>query len=244
MLTTLTAVIFTLLLVAGVPALSYSTSRNPEVRTLPRLSLYVSTIFSQWLLTVVGLGVVFLILRKVFVNGFAEVPLGDTLRWGVGITLAALLALALVIYCERRGWLPLESDLVYLLIPQTPREKFWGVLIIAPTAAFCEEFLYRGYLLTQLHDWLHSTLWAWVVCSLAFGLAHFYQGWSGMTRAGLLGALLAYPVVRLGSLYPAMLAHWMIDAVALVWFGPWMIQKYTDEKGRLLAGNAGGPSSV
>ena len=87
---------------------------------------------------------------------------------------------------------------------------------MAPTAAFCEEFLFRGYLFAQMHDWLHSTWWAWIGCSLAFGLAHCYQGWGGMARAALLGSLLTYPVVRLGSLYPSMLAHWMIDAAALV----------------------------
>lgn len=234
MFTTLIAVVFTLVLVAGVPALSYSTARNSEIRKMPRLGLYLSAVFSQWLLTVVALGVVFLIARKVFVQGFAAMPLTAALEWGAGIAVAALLALSFVILCERRGWLPRESDLVYLLIPETPREKLWAVLIIAPTAAFCEEFLFRGYLLTQLHDWLHSLLWAWVVSSVAFGLAHFYQGWSGMIRAGLLGALLAYAVVRWGSLYPAMLAHWMIDTVALLWLGPWMVHKHTASEGRML----------
>ncbi|MGD1104560.1 MAG: type II CAAX endopeptidase family protein [Terriglobia bacterium] len=234
MFTTLIAVVFTLVLVAGVPALSYSTARNSEIRKMPRLGLYLSAVFSQWLLTVVALGVVFLIARKVFVQGFAAMPLTAALEWGAGIAVAALLALSFVILCERRGWLPRESDLVYLLIPETPREKLWAVLIIAPTAAFCEEFLFRGYLLTQLHDWLHSLLWAWVVSSVAFGLAHFYQGWSGMIRAGLLGALLAYAVVRWGSLYPAMLAHWMIDTVALLWLGPWMVGKDIAAEGRML----------
>jgi hypothetical protein len=234
MLTTLIAIIFTLVLVVGVPALSYSTARKSEIRTMPRLDLYLSAVLSLWLLTAVGLGVVYLIARKVFVKGFAVMPLSLALEWGTGIAVAALLALGLVIWCERRGWLPRESDLTYLLIPETPREKVWAVLILAPTAAFCEEFLFRGYLLTQLHDWLHSLLWAWVVSSLAFGLAHFYQGWSGMTRAGLLGALLAYPVVCWGSLYPSMLAHWMIDTVALVWLGPWMVHKDDADEGRML----------
>ncbi len=233
MFTTLIAILFTLVLVVGVPALSYFTSRNSEIRKMPRLGLYHSAVFSQWLITVVALGVVFLIARKVFVKGFAALPLTPTLEWGAGIAVAALLALSLVILCERRGWLPRECDLVYLLIPETPREKLWAVLIVAPTAAFCEEFLFRGYLLTQMHDWLHSLLWAWVVSSVAFGLAHFYQGWSGMIRAGLLGALLAYPVVRWGSLYPAMLAHWMIDTVALLWLGPWMVRKDTATEGRM-----------
>jgi membrane protease YdiL (CAAX protease family) len=226
MFTTLVAVLFALLLVVGVPALSFATARNSEIRNLPRLNLYLSAVFSQWLLTIVGLGVVYLVARKVFAQGFAAMPLILILEWGAGMAVAALLALSLVIWCERRGWLPREADLVYLLIPETPREKLWSVLIIAPTAAFCEEFLFRGFLLTQFHDWLHSLLWAWLVTSLAFGLAHCYQGWSGMIRAGLLGALLAYPVVRYGSLYPAMLAHWLIDTVALLWLGSWMKDSY------------------
>jgi membrane protease YdiL (CAAX protease family) len=233
MFTTLIAILLTLVLVAGVPALSYATAHNSEIRKLPRLNLYLSAVFSQWLLAVAALGLVFLIAPKVFVKGFGPMPLRPALVWSAGIAVVALLGLGLAIWCERRGWLPRESDLVYLLIPETSREKLWAVLIVAPTAAFCEEFLFRGYLLTQMQDWLHSLWWAWVVSSLAFGLAHCYQGWSGMTRAGLLGALLAYPVVRFGSLYPAMLAHWMIDTAALVWLGPWMISKDTAIEGRM-----------
>jgi membrane protease YdiL (CAAX protease family) len=225
MFTTLLAIVFSLVLVGGVPALSYSTARNTELWKIPRLGLYISAVFSQWLLTIVGLGVVYVVARKVFVQGFAAMPLRPALEWGAGITVAAVLGLGLVIWCEGRGWLPREPDLVYLLIPETSREKLWAFLILSPTAAFCEEFLFRGYLLTQLHDWLHSLMWAWVVSCVAFGLAHCYQGWSGMTRAGLLGALLAYPVVRWGSLYPAMLAHWMIDSAALLWLGPLMLRR-------------------
>jgi membrane protease YdiL (CAAX protease family) len=226
MFTTLIAVLFTALLVVGVPALSYSTARNRQIREMPRLALYMSAIFSQWLLTVVGVAVVFLVDRRVFQQGFAAFPLFDVLGWAVSIALISILALSLVIFCEERGWLPRESELVYMLIPETTRERIWSILILAPTAAFCEEFLFRGYLLMQLNYWLHSVSWAWVLCSVAFGLAHFYQGWSGMTRAGLLGALLAYPVVRLGNLYPSMLAHWLIDAVVLAWLAPWLIRKH------------------
>lgn len=224
MITTLTAIIFTLFLLVGVPALSFSTARNEQVREMPRLALYLSAIFSQWLLAIVGLVVVFLIAPRVFASGFAATPLARAFAWSLGVSGAAVLVLAVVIGCERAGWLPREPELVYLLIPQTAREKFWAVLILAPTAAFCEEFLFRGFLLTQLHDWLHSLVWAWALSSVAFGLAHCYQGWSGMTRAALLGALLAFSVVRTGTLYPAMLAHWMIDTTALLWLGPWMLR--------------------
>ncbi len=225
MFNTLIAALFTLVLLLGVPALSYSNTRNNEIQKIPRLSLYFSAVVSQWLLTGVGVGVVFVAARKVLATGFAAMPLPAILEWGVGIAGASLAALGMVTWCEGRGWLPRESSLVYLLIPETRREKLWAALIVSPTAAFCEEFLFRGFLLTEFHDWLHSLLWAWVVSSAAFGLAHFYQGWTGMIRAGLLGALLAYPVVQWGNLYPAMLAHWIIDTVALLWLGSWMIGK-------------------
>ena len=226
MFTTLIAVLFALVLVVGVPALSYSTARNSEITRMPRLGLYLSAIFSQWLLTVIGVAVVYLAAREVFVRGFAALPWSVVLEWGVGVALAAILGLGLVVLAERRGWLPPESILVHLLVPETSHEKLWAVLIISPTAAFCEEFLYRGFLLQQTHDWSHSLLCAWVVSSVAFGLAHCYQGWSGVTRAALLGALLAYPVVRWESLYPAMLAHWMIDTVALLWLGPLVVPRH------------------
>jgi membrane protease YdiL (CAAX protease family) len=221
-MSTALAIVFTLVLVAGVPALSYSTARSHEIRNLPRLDVYASAVLSQWLLALVGLGVVWLVAPKVFLTSFAAIPLGPMAEWTGGIAFGALLALGVVVWCERRGWLPREPELVYLLIPETPREKLWAALVVAPTAAYCEEFLYRGYLLAQLHEWCHSFLWAWIASSVAFGLAHCYQRWSGMTRASLLGALLACPVMRWGSLYPSMLAHWIIDAAALLWLGSWM----------------------
>jgi membrane protease YdiL (CAAX protease family) len=231
---TLIAALFTAMLVVGVPMLSYSTARNSQIRELPRLTIYVSAVFSQWVLALLGSGVVLLVAPEVFRVGFRVLPLVDALGWAAGIALVSLLALGLVLLCEHRGWLPQESELVNLLIPETTREKVWSVAIVAPTAAFCEEFLYRGFLLTQLTHWLHSTGWAWVMCSVAFGLAHSYQGWGGMIRAGLLGALLAYPVVRFGSLYPSMLAHWLIDAVALIWLGRWLSRRDVSVEGRML----------
>ena len=110
--------------------------------------------------------------------------------------------------------------MVHLLMPESRLERWWALLGLAPTAGICEEFLYRGFLLSEASGWFHSALWGIVISSLAFGLAHVYQGVNGMFRAALLGALLAYPVVAVGSLYPSMTAHFLIDAVALLWLGP------------------------
>lgn len=224
MIATLTAALFALLLVAGMPLLSYSTGRNPHIRELPRRDLYFSAALSQWLVTAAGAGIVWWAAPQVFASGFRRAPLGPTLAWAVCIAGAALVGLAAVIFCERRGWLPREPDLIHFLIPQTRQEKLWAALLVATTAACCEEFLFRGFLLAELRLWSHSAGWAWFGSSVAFGLAHSYQGLSGMARAALLGALLAWPVVALGSLYAAMLAHWMIDAAALVYLGPRMLR--------------------
>ncbi len=217
------AIIFALLLMVGVPILSFTTARNPELRLLPRRVLYLSAVGSQWLLTTVGAVVVWATsLDPVFLRGASAAAF---LGWTIILTGSSLAGLGALLLLERRGWWPPESDLVYLLLPSNRLEKVWAVLFVAPTAALCEEFLYRGYLMAQLEHWFHSVSWAWAISSVAFGLAHTYQRINGMLRASLLGALLAYPVVRLGSIYPSMAAHFLIDALALAWLGPAMLEQ-------------------
>lgn len=214
------SIVFIAFLAAGVPMLSAATARDSEVREIPRLALYISAVVSQWVIGGVGLLVFFLSPLTVSTAGFRAIPPGAGLIWAcgmVGVSVACMLA---ALFLERRGWWPAEAELVRRLIPETRGEKLWSVLLLAPTAALCEEFLYRGYLLAQLTRWLPDSTWAWAASSLIFGLAHAYQGWSGVARASLLGALLGYPVICLGSLYPSMLAHALIDALSFTWLGP------------------------
>lgn len=216
---------FVLILVVGVPALSYVTARRADILLIPRRALYLSAAISQWILALLGCVAVLATGWGFRAVGLRGVPADALLRWASLLTFIALATLGLWLVLERWGGWPEESDLVYLLMPETRKEKLWAVLVVAPTAAFCEEFLYRGYLLAQLSTWLDSDLWGLVLSSAAFALAHVYQGSSGMLRVGLLGALLALPVLRLGSIYPSMAAHFLIDAVALAWLGPRLLGK-------------------
>ena len=221
------SVLFVLLLVAGVPVLSYATARRPELRMIARPDLYLSAVVSQWILTVGGVVVVLAGGPNFRSIGFRGVTPGDFFFWLGLLAAVSVAGLGLILVLERRGWWPPEPDLVLLLMPANRREKLLAVLMVAPTAALCEEFLYRGYLLSQLSVWLGGSLWAWAMSAIAFGLAHCYQGLNGMARAAILGALLAYPVLRLGSLYPSMAAHFLIDAVALAWLGPRFLTRPT-----------------
>ncbi len=216
----LLTVTLVLLLLGAVPVLSFLTARRSELRFLPRINLYASAVISQWLLAVLTSGVIWLAGPGFVAVGFRAVPQGQFFAWSAAIGLGTLAALGLVIALERLGWWPEESDLVHLLIPQTRLEKILAVFLVAPTAAFCEELIYRGFLFAQLLAWTDSVAWALVISSFGFALAHVYQGVHGMTRVALLGALLTVPLIRTGSLFPSMAAHFLIDAVALAWLGP------------------------
>jgi len=215
---------FLLLLVAGIPVMSWLTANDPQVRTLPRRSLYFSAAVSQWLFAALGLA-------AVRVAGFSEAGLGYRALalpafagWTLVLVLLAAAGLGVLVLLERRGWWPPEPELVRLLMPRTRAEKALALALLAPTAALAEEFLYRGYLFAILARSLHSTGWAWALSSVAFGLAHYYQRPHGMARAAVLGALLAWPLVRTGSLFPSMAAHFLIDAAAFGWLGPLMVK--------------------
>jgi len=225
--------LFMVFLVVGVPFLSLSTTRDRRLLQMPRLELYVSAAMSQWALAIVGVAVVSLGSLSAVSLGFRRLAPAPALIWAGAVAALSVGAILLSLFLERHGWWPAESELTYLLVPRTRQEKSWSVLLLVPTAAFCEEFLYRGLLLALISQWLHSGAWACALSSLAFGLAHVYQGWSGVVRASLLGALLAYPVMHFGSLYPSMLAHGLIDALALAWLGP----KFLGEARGRTAGN-------
>jgi membrane protease YdiL (CAAX protease family) len=225
MLSNLAGGVFVVILFVGVPLLSLATARRPDLRRLPQISLYLSAILSQGLLTLIGIAVMRLSPLTFLAVGFRTIHLASLGRWTLLLAVTSVAGLAIFLVLERHGWWPPESELVELLIPETRAEKLWAVLLVAPMAGICEEFLYRGYLLTQLTSWLGSPLWAWVLSSLCFGLGHVYQGAGGILRSSILGALLGLPVLRTGSLYPSMAAHFLIDAVALTWLGPRLLRR-------------------
>lgn len=78
-----------------------------------------------------------------------------------------------------------------------------------------EELLARGFLLRRARELLGG-LWGPVaLSSLLFGLGHVYQGAFGVIQTALVGAILAVAVLRYASLWPAIIAHALINAVSL-----------------------------
>jgi len=84
---------------------------------------------------------------------------------------------------------------------------------LSVTAGVCEEILFRGYLMAFLLP-LVGVSGAVVVSSLLFGFGHAYQGWSGIVKSGVLGAIMAGIYLLTGSLFAPILVHALIDMVS------------------------------
>jgi uncharacterized protein len=98
------------------------------------------------------------------------------------------------------------------VIPTTASDWYWFVPVAA-TAALCEEFLYRGYAVTQIAALTHNITAGVVVSSIAFGLGHAYQGRMGMAGTAIIGLIYAGLFLISGSLAPCVLAHFLQDIV-------------------------------
>jgi uncharacterized protein len=97
------------------------------------------------------------------------------------------------------------------VVPHTigERSAFFGVSV---TAGFCEELLWRGFLIAYLAQW---TGWwqAGIVSSVLFGIGHAYQGAAGVLKATATGLVMAALYLSCGSLWPSIVLHAAIDVL-------------------------------
>lgn len=99
-----------------------------------------------------------------------------------------------------------------------------GLLLVWTLAAFGEEMVWRGYLMDRVAGLIGKSRAAWVISLIAvhvgFGVAHRYQGITGVIDEILMGIILG--IIYLASrrnLTTAIVAHGMADTVdALLFF--------------------------
>jgi CAAX protease family protein len=101
------------------------------------------------------------------------------------------------------------------LLPRTdPERRRW--VVVALTAGFCEELLFRGFLFYYLQAYWGASLYAAVVISsLFFTFSHWYQGNANMLRVGLVGLLLGILYAATESLFFPVVLHVLLDLGAL-----------------------------
>lgn len=95
---------------------------------------------------------------------------------------------------------------VRMLIPRTPAEMAVWVLL-AVTAGFCEETIFRGYFQRQFLALTGSVEAAVVLQACVFGSAHLYQGWKNALTITIYGILFGALAAWRKSLRPGMIQH-------------------------------------
>ena len=128
---------------------------------------------------------------------------------GLVLTLAISSARTAVRIARSKKRIKMGIPHVEKLSPHTRSELVWWVAL-SLSAGFCEEFIFRGYLILAFQPMLG--LWGAAVFSVVvFALAHAYQGAKGVLATGVVGSLLTLVVLISGSLLPAMALHALVD---------------------------------
>jgi len=86
-------------------------------------------------------------------------------------------------------------------------------LLMALTAAICEETIFRGYLQRQFAGWTHNAATGIVLQGIAFGGAHAYQGTTGIIVITAFGCMFGWLAWWRKSLRPGILAHFLQDDI-------------------------------
>lgn len=155
--------------------------------------------------------------------GLGAFPLSQLLGWTFVLTLSALGILG-AFYLVRKALGVRESSLLAEVLPRTRREK--GVFVfVSGAAGLGEELAYRGYVVPLLVGLLGSIWVAAALSSIAFGILHAYQGWIGVCRTAILGLVLAASFLLTGSLWPAVLAHTILDLIGGLVLGEALIKE-------------------
>ena len=188
----------------------------PEVTSKERISLYISTIVFQWF--AVGITV-----WRVHARGVSakELALSEPTR--LRVVLAAVAGggiLALLHWMNLRRMARVDprrtSQLRAIserILPRQSRELI-PYLGLAITAGLCEEYLYRGFAMAALFRAGLPTAVVVLLSSFLFGLAHLYQGRSGLLGTFLLGVMFAIARIAYDSLLPVAVWHSTVDVVA------------------------------
>lgn len=210
-----------LLLLVVLPALAVAQARMmPPQEVTPLAAYYSSLVFLAVLGTLaltVGRGA----LGWSGLGLWPPPPLGVLLGWSLGLTGVGVLILFMFRELMRRLGVE-ESPLLRQLLPRSGKEK-WVFAALSFAAGVAEEVAFRGFLIPALMLMGPGAGWALLVSCIAFGGVHAYQGWVGFFRTGILGGFLGFSLLYTGSLWPAVLAHILIDLLAGLVLPPWLV---------------------
>lgn len=187
-------------------------------RTQPRLRFYRRSMIELWLLTPV-------VLCWWLWSGRAATAVGLGIPGGWAFWVGAIVVVALATALGRQVAVVRSSaearaqvqkqfrGIPALMVPRDKRERrMWVGLSL--TAGFCEEVLYRGFLMWYSMMWLPKEA-AVLASAVVFGAAHLYLGWgAGVLRATVAGVVLGVAYLVTGTLWVPIALHAMVDVTS------------------------------
>jgi membrane protease YdiL (CAAX protease family) len=187
-----------------------------RVGSKQKITLYATTIAFQWIMAS-------LVAWRALARGLtpAELGLAPGDSWSIvfpslsgALVLGGLHWLNLRRVGQMEGPAPaLMKSIASKVLPDSVME-FLPYFALAVTAGVCEEFVYRGFAMAALAK---AGLPTWLVVLLTaflFGLAHTYQGKSGIAGTSLMGLVFGGFRILSLSLVPLAVWHATVDIVA------------------------------
>ena len=208
----------TVLMLAALAGLSFAGARQGGLPNahLPGLSVRVSSYFTifaaEWLL----IFFIWLALRSrglpigTLVSGGWHTARDFFRDFGLGIAF-----IVVIVAIEAGLGYLLHADSDTALNKIGPQNAFELVLwvIMSATAGFCEEYIFRGYLLRQFSAWTGGFVWGNLIQAALFGLGHSYYPKAVVPSIIIHGWLLGMLTHWRKSLRPAIFAHGVQDAL-------------------------------
>jgi membrane protease YdiL (CAAX protease family) len=191
--------------------------KMPETTRRDRLTLYASTIVTQWAATA-------FILWRTSAHGIRPLQLGLALPHILSTSVATVILTGIVLANQFLSIRQITSNpqVTQGLLPQVAlkifprgRAELTAFFVVVLTVSICEETIYRGFVLAIFRAWpLSSALFGIFASSVLFAVAHLYQGRRGMIITFIVGCIFAAVRVLTGSLVPEMVAHFTTDWTA------------------------------
>jgi membrane protease YdiL (CAAX protease family) len=105
-----------------------------------------------------------------------------------------------------------DSNAFHAMVARTPAEAL-AFLVLALSAGFVEEFVFRGYVQRQCQALFGNTALASVAQIAIFTQGHVYQGWLRLIPVMLIALVVTLTALWRRSLIPGMIAHGLGDGL-------------------------------
>ena len=170
-----------------------------------------------WRITLINLSIMF-VLSWAVGDGFGfRIFVLPTLNADVILATTAALLLCLLIRRVARRIRPHSERRKLLVFALAPRNRRQWLLksVVVLCACVAEESAYRGVAWQILSYSTGQHQLAAVICSVAFALAHWVQGWISILMIFFVAVIMHGLVEYSNSLVPAMLVHGVFDFIAI-----------------------------